>query len=93
MFNMVLFAILIAICTTLRYKYDKKYVVPVINENADLQSIKKWAIILLAIAIGCYFAGQPRLTFIILLLLIPFVLYMNIKSNWIGFRNYKNDRK
>ena len=89
----ILLLIIICAAAYFRFNYDRKYVLPVVKKNEDLSSIYKWGIALLAVAIGCIFTGQSKIGFILLLLLIPFILYLNFKSNWIGFNNWKNGRK
>jgi len=93
MLKMILVIILMGIAAYFRFNYDRKYVLPAIKENGDLSFLNKWLIILIAVAIGCFIMHLTQIGFVLLLISIPCVLYLNFKSNWIAWNNRKKDQK
>ena len=91
MTNLILMIIIIVVGSYYKNKYNKEYALPIVEENADLSFISKFSIIMLLIA-GIFVFISTKLTFLILILLIPFVLYLNLKTTWLASirKNNKN---
>ena len=89
MTNLILMIIVIVVGSYYKNKYNKEYALPIVEENADLSFISKFSIIMLLIAGICAFIST-KLTFLILILLIPFVLYLNLKTTWLAFIRKNN---
>ena len=90
--NAVLAVVVVAAGFYFRSKYEMKYNLPAIKENEDLSAIYKWILVPFAVIFLCFIMGLTKIAFIILLITIPFVLYLNIKTNWIGYNKMKNDK-
>lgn len=88
MIKLILLIILMAAGAYFRLKFDKNYAMPVISQNKDLSSLNKWALILISVAIFCFIFNLAKIGFVILILLIPFILYLNFKTYWIAFINF-----
>lgn len=86
-----LILVIVIMCVGFYYKwnYDKKFVMPVVEENEDLVFIKKWALIFVVVAIAAYIMQMPKVALSILFVTIPFVLYLNIRSYWLASKNNK----
>lgn len=82
---LLIFILLICVLAYYRFKFDKEYTMPVLKENKDLSSLQKWAVVTIIIAIILYLLGFMKLAFWVLILLIPFVLYLHFKTYWIAF--------
>ncbi|MEI8388422.1 MAG: hypothetical protein WCG23_00925 [bacterium] len=89
MTNLILMIIIIVVGSYYKNKYNKEYALPIVEENADLSFISKASIIMLLIA-GIFAFISPKVTFLILILLIPFVLYLNLKTTWLAFIRKNN---
>lgn len=88
MIKLILLIILMAAGAYFRLKFDKNYIIPVINQNEDLSFLNKWGLILVSIAIFCFIFNFAKIGFVILILLFPFLLYLNFKTYWIAFINF-----
>ena len=86
----ILMLVIIVVGSYFRNKYDKEYALPIIGENTDLSFIKKFSLIMILIASIFYFINI-KITFFILIGLIPFVLYLNLKTSWLAF-NKRNKK-
>lgn len=91
MLKVFLFIVLISVCAYFRFNYDMRYVVPVIKEKKDL-SISFIVVVasLLTAAIISFFLRMTQLACILVIAILPIVLYLNVKSNWIGISNFFN---
>ena len=81
--------IIIVVGSYYKNKYNREYALPILEENADLSFISKASIIMLLIA-GIFAFISIKVTFLILILLIPFVLYLNLKTTWLAFIRKNN---
>lgn len=91
MTNFILLLIIIVVGIYFKNKYNQEYALPIIEENADLSFVNKFSFIMMLIA-GIFAFINVKLTFFILIGLIPFVLYLNFKTSWLAF-NKKNNKK
>ena len=89
MTNLILMIIIIVVGSYYKNKYNREYALPILEENADLSFISKASIIMLLIA-GIFAFISIKVTFLILILLIPFVLYLNLKTTWLAFIRNNN---
>ena len=89
MTNLILMIIIIVVGSYYKNKYNREYALPILEENADLSFISKASIIMLLIA-GIFAFISIKVTFLILILLIPFVLYLNLKTTWLAFIRKNN---
>ena len=89
MTNLILMIIIIVVGSYYKNKYNREYALPILEENADLSFISKASIIMLLIA-GIFYFISIKVTFLILILLIPFVLYLNLKTTWLAFIRKNN---
>ena len=79
-----------------RFKFDMKYAMPVIKESSSLSYIYVLGVIVIAAAFVSYLLGLRKITFILLLGLIPFVLYLNFKTYfgaWSRFFKGRQDKE
>lgn len=91
MLKFILVCILIAAGATMKYKYNKKYLIPTINENPDLSKLFKIAIAFaVLIIIGVIYKNAMLFT-VGCVIGIPILLYANIKSNILA-RKYKSKK-
>jgi len=88
MTNFILMIIIIVVGSYFKNKYNKEYALPIIKENADLSFVNKFSLIMLLLA-GIFAFINTKFTFFILIILIPFVLYLNFKTSWIAFNKKK----
>lgn len=93
MLNMILLLLVMGIGAYFRFKFDKKYAMPVIAQNKDLSFLYKWVLISVFVAIICFILHLSSIAFAILLLLIPFALYLNFKTYKIAIRNSKKENQ
>lgn len=91
MLNLGIMVIIIVVGVYFRTKYDREYALPIIAENEDLSVIKKYSLILIGLA-GIFYFINMKISFIILFCLIPFALYLNLKTTWLAFKRRKNNK-
>ena len=87
----ILMLVIIVVGSYFRNKYDKEYALPIIGENTDLSFIKKFSLIMILIASIFYFINI-KITFFILIGLIPLVLYLNFKTYWLALKQKNNNK-
>jgi len=87
----ILMLVIIVVGSYFRNKYDKEYALPIIEENADLSFIKKFTLIMILIA-GIFYFINIKITFFILIGLIPLVLYLNFKTYWLALKQKNNNK-
>lgn len=90
--NLILLVIIIVVGAYYKYNYSKKVEMPIIEENEDLAFLNKLSIAGLIIS-GISALISFKITFCILLVLIPVILYLNLKTNWIAFTKNKSKNK
>lgn len=86
--NLILIIMIMMVGIYFRVNFDKKYVIPVMKSNKDLSFLNKLCIGALVIAIICLINNLREIGFWILIILIPFVLYLNFKTYWIAIINF-----
>ena len=91
MTNFVLMLVIIVVGVYFKSKYEREYALPIIEENADLSFIKKFSLILILIA-GIFYFINIKITFFILIGLIPLVLYLNLKTSWLALKQKNNNK-
>ncbi len=75
-----------------RSRYDKKYVIPILAENKNLAKLKKITLGLIVIALLSFMFKLIKLAFIIMILLIPIVLFMNYQIYRLANSKYKLEK-
>lgn len=89
----ILILVIMVVGVYFRTKFDKEYAMPTIAENKDLSLLYKWGLILLAVSIICFILHLEEIAFGILILLIPFVLYLNLKTYWIAIKKARRKNR
>lgn len=85
---MIILIIVIIAGVYFRIKFDSKYVVPVMKENNLLASMSKACVIAIGLALGFYFFNFKKLSFFILIILIPIVLFINFKTYTLATKKF-----
>lgn len=88
MIKLILIIALMAAGIYFRVNFDKKYVIPVMKSNKDLSFLNKLCLGALFVAIICLITNLKEIGFWILIILIPFVLYLHFKTYWIAIINF-----
>lgn len=89
---MIMVPIMIA-GTYVRYKFDRKYAMPVIRQSRTLSILWVGCVLTIIVACAMYVMGYHTLMFCTLLLLIPFVLYLNFTTYFRACKNMKEESK
>jgi len=96
MFAFIAIVIIIFAGAYFRVKFDINYTLPVIRENKELSQLTKIGGGLFLVAITCFFLELQRLAFGLLIILVPFFLYLNFKTYGLAYKKFfkkKDDNK
>jgi len=88
MTNLILLIVIIAVGVYFRTRFDREYTMPVIKENNDLSLLYKVCLVLLGVAIALMLTGFKVIGFWLLILMIPVVLYFNLKTYGIALGKF-----
>lgn len=88
MTNLILLIVIIAVGVYFRTRFDKEYTMPVIKENKDLSFLYRVCLFLLGLAVAFMLTGLKVIGFWLLILMIPFVLYFNLKTYGIALGKF-----
>ena len=75
-----------------RKRYEKKYVLPVLADNKQLVTLSKITFGFITLAVLGIFFKLIKISFILLILLIPIVLYLNFKIHYLS-KNKNREEK
>jgi len=93
MMGFIVMIVIMGLGIYFRTKFDREYTMPTIKENADLSLLYKVCLGLLAVAIIGLFTNFKAFAFWLLIIMIPFVLYFNLKTYGIALgKFFKNKR-
>lgn len=93
MIKLIVIVAVMSVCIYFRVKFDREYTMPVIRKNKDLSFLNKVCLLLLSVAIIFMLAGLKVVGFWLLILMIPFVLYFNLKVYGIAIGKFFKKNK